>query len=546
MDNIRMKMDISDTSLLREFVNGKGSRHFRQLVERYQGLVFSTALRRLHDRGLAEEVAQDVFVSLSKKARLLVGHSNLAGWLYTTSLKKAANRMKSETRRKQREERFANETLIAAERAAVPTEAFEHMDEALARLGEKDREALVLRFFQGLDLNEVGKSQGSTAEAARKRVTRALQKLRSAFGKKGIALPTSTAVAAVLTGSMEAAPASLLGGALSGVAVPSGASFITSLLNTIIIMTKKQIAVAIFVVLAIPFGIRQAIQSNSTDEPQRSEQQTSVTPVTSPSDRPRARIVTPPSSERGEESVAPAQVNLNFQGMLDRYSDSQTRIRKDLATALGLHEGQLARMDTVFDERLETLKGYMDDDTGLGETDEGMRKVGALLRGVGLRDALAGILTEKQLAGYDDYKQAEWSRQVEARAYKELSRITPVLELTEEQKDQVFSHLYDVASTKVEDEQDFRAVMSLISGLPPTEVGTSTIGMGKVIKLAEREGMEVGSAEFLQKLEEFESKRIDEELEPLAPILSEEQMARYRKHLSASGLLPLMATPAGG
>ena len=91
-------MDASDSSLLREFIEGTGERSFRHLVERYQNLVFSTALRRLGDRGRAEEVAQDVFVFLSEQARLLVRHPNLAGWLYKTTMKKAANRMKSETR----------------------------------------------------------------------------------------------------------------------------------------------------------------------------------------------------------------------------------------------------------------------------------------------------------------------------------------------------------------------------------------------------------------------------------------------------------------
>ena len=55
------------------------------------------------------------------------------------------------------------------------------LDEALAQLGEKDRQAVLLRFFENKSLAEVGNRLGTGEDTARKRVSRALEKLRRYF-----------------------------------------------------------------------------------------------------------------------------------------------------------------------------------------------------------------------------------------------------------------------------------------------------------------------------------------------------------------------------
>ena len=83
------------------------------------------------------------------------------------------------------------------------------LDDAVAALRAQERQAILLRFFEGKSLREVGQAIGSSEEAAKKRVSRALEKLRTYFGRRG-----ATASVAVLSSAMaarcaEAAPAML-------------------------------------------------------------------------------------------------------------------------------------------------------------------------------------------------------------------------------------------------------------------------------------------------------------------------------------------------
>jgi RNA polymerase sigma-70 factor (ECF subfamily) len=102
-------MDVSDSTLLNNFANGADNRSFRLLVERYQDLVFSSALHRTSQRALAEEVAREVFLLLTEKSHFLKKHNTLAGWLHETSYKLASNKMKSEDRRAKRKQQNAND-----------------------------------------------------------------------------------------------------------------------------------------------------------------------------------------------------------------------------------------------------------------------------------------------------------------------------------------------------------------------------------------------------------------------------------------------------
>ncbi len=259
-------MDASDSSLIREFLKGGQEAPFRQLVERYQDMVFSAAMRRTGDAGRAEEVAQDVFLLFAARARTLVACPNLAGWFYKTTLKKSANRMRSDISREQREGRYAAEAEATEGAAsAVPPMAFALVDEALASLRPKDRDALVLRYFRGLGLAEVGRAQGASAEAARKRVRRALSKMEGFLRGRGVAVPSAVAAAAVLQQSTQAAPAGFAS-ATAGLAPVPAATFVTSTFTSIITMTKTQIAVAAALVVAAPIVVHQTAISKLEDE----------------------------------------------------------------------------------------------------------------------------------------------------------------------------------------------------------------------------------------------------------------------------------------
>lgn len=179
--------------LLRKFSREHSETAFRELVRVHSPVVYGTALRMLAgDRAAAQDVTQEVFTLLVRKAGSL-GEVMLSAWLYRQTCRRASNLMRTESRRKQRE-------LVAAEMmntSALPDEASTaalsgEVDAALLALPSSDRDALVLRYFEGLDYRKLGSSLGTTEEAARKRVTRAIEKLAAALQKRGIAVGSAS------------------------------------------------------------------------------------------------------------------------------------------------------------------------------------------------------------------------------------------------------------------------------------------------------------------------------------------------------------------
>jgi RNA polymerase sigma factor (sigma-70 family) len=187
-----MKED--DARLIQAYLEHKSETAFRDLVQRHIRLVYSVALRRVGgDVHLAEDVSQKVFADLARKASQLSDRSNLAGWLYLSAHAASAAVVRSEQRRKTRE---TEATSMHIASAADPEEKWKHLkpllDEAIVQLNSADRDALVLRFFDQRNFAEVGRGLQVTEEAARKRVDRALEKLRLVLARRGV---TSTASA---------------------------------------------------------------------------------------------------------------------------------------------------------------------------------------------------------------------------------------------------------------------------------------------------------------------------------------------------------------
>jgi RNA polymerase sigma factor (sigma-70 family) len=209
-------MDATDQALLREFATRRCERSFRRLVERHLRLVYSVAERVTGERGLAEEVAQTTFAKLAEKSPELDGDTVIAGWLYHTARNLALMTVRSEVRRRQREEIAA--TMNTDEPG--PNVVAEHLEAAMDQLPPADRDALVLRFFEDRNLREVGHELGLTEDAARMRVNRALEKLRGVFDKLGITgsaawlgtTLTASATASVPTGLGATITTSVLGG----------------------------------------------------------------------------------------------------------------------------------------------------------------------------------------------------------------------------------------------------------------------------------------------------------------------------------------------
>ena len=202
------------------------------LVARHVNLVYSVALRQTGDPHQAQEISQAVFIILAKKAAQLRNDRALASWLFQTTRLTANNFLRGEIRRRQREEEAYMQSVLDEAGTEVWPRIAPLLDDAVAGLREKDRQAIMLRFYEGRNLREVGLVLGASEDAAEKRVSRALEKLRKIFSKRGVTLAAAAIAGAVSANSVQAAPVGLAK-TISVVAAAKGATASASTLTLI-------------------------------------------------------------------------------------------------------------------------------------------------------------------------------------------------------------------------------------------------------------------------------------------------------------------------
>jgi RNA polymerase sigma factor (sigma-70 family) len=271
---------MDDARLLQEYVETGSQEAFGQLVSRHINFVFAAALRNVHDRHVAEEITQAVFIVRARKASTLRHEAVLSSWLLSTCRYASLGHMKMAARRKRHEKRAAEmvKTVWEEEAEAQWPQYEGDLDAALASLREGDRKAVMLRFYEHKSFDEIATILGTAEEAARKRVSRAVEKLRGYFGVSTRTLP-ATAISYYLYNKLAVqAPIGLASkisvaatAAHAGVVAPATAEVARHVMQHMAIAKAKWISASLAAMLVISVGAG-VIVYNAIDNHPRSTQ----------------------------------------------------------------------------------------------------------------------------------------------------------------------------------------------------------------------------------------------------------------------------------
>lgn len=203
---------MDDWQLLNEYATRNSEDAFRTLVDRYAAMVYHTALRQVGSHQAAQEVTQGVFIALAQKAGKISREIVLSGWLFRATRFAVLNLVRDENcRSRYEQEAMSMQTTSQSDDAnSVWEQILPHLNDAIDRLSQTDREVVLIRFFGNKTHKEVARVLGITEDTAKKRLSRALERLRTIFARRGVVVPSVTLVAAFTAFGAQAAPSGLI------------------------------------------------------------------------------------------------------------------------------------------------------------------------------------------------------------------------------------------------------------------------------------------------------------------------------------------------
>jgi len=322
---------MTDHELLRRYVQEGAQDAFGELVRRHINLVYSAARRQVRSAQLAEEVAQSVFVDLARNGRHLRPDQPLGAWLYVVTRRTAIDVVRRESRRQAREQTAVG--IAAMNSAPSPWPQVEPLlDEAMESLGDADRRAVLLRFFENQPLRDVGLALGVSEDAAQKRGSRAVEQLRVFFTKRTVAIGSAALATELSAHAVQSAPAAL-GATIASAAATLGSSagpaatFGTA--KTIAMTATQKILLAAALTVAVVASLyeaqvisRQNAELQALRESSRRERADSA--------RELAAILQKTATERAKVPAALASIDPAMESEMDAWLQKVVRLKQRL------------------------------------------------------------------------------------------------------------------------------------------------------------------------------------------------------------------------
>jgi RNA polymerase sigma factor (sigma-70 family) len=527
---------LTDQQLLQDYTGRQSETAFAELVRRHVDFVFSAALRMVRDAHLAEDVTQGVFVALAQNAPQLADRPVLSGWLHLTARNLAAKTVRSEVRRRAREqEAAAMHELLSAEPDATWEDIAPHLDAAVAELDETDRDALMLRYFERKSAREMAQTLGVSDEAAQKRVNRAVDRLRKCFAERGVAVGATGLAVVISANAVQAAPAGLAVSICTAAALV-GTTFTTAatatITKTIAMTILQKTIIGATLTIAVGTGIYEARQNSKLrDQVNGFQQQQAplneqIQQLQRERDEATNRLASLADTlgTKGQDNSELLRLR-GMAGVARRAIAEAEQLRAQLARQASetdnnpvnaamadvmkqalerQFEGRLSRMAASLHLTPEQTQAARDILTrqartmaaGMQQARSGKydkEELARLASEQGDTDAqIKALLTPDQQAGYASYQQEEAAYNASRAANTELREMQTTLDLSSEQLDRVYAALYEVSFHQV--------------------TGSTKTSPGEF----------AGAAEAMQQT-------MDQKARALEPILTPTQLAKYRQ-----------------
>ena len=311
--------DDSDQILLRAYVRNRCEASFGELVHRHVDFVHSTALRIVRDTSLAEDVTQRVFLALARHSATLQARASLTGWLHETARNAAINTVRSEERRRQREQEAATmQHHDANDSETLWNHIGPILDEALAKLSPMEHDLILWRYFERRTADQIGGRIGVSPEAAQKRVTRALNRLKEIFAERGVTVSAAGLGALLSTQAVQSAPVGLAATSIAAASAVSTVLPTTSALQIFMVSTKAKIGLAAVVAASVTTPLVLQHQANARLQDENS--------------RLRAELATPRATQSAPSNTPEPEALRNEREELLRLRGQVTQLRQQLAS----------------------------------------------------------------------------------------------------------------------------------------------------------------------------------------------------------------------